>query len=222
MFTGIVAALGTIRSAATRGGGGTSADLSVDGPWADLEPGESVAVDGACLTVVSCDRDGVFRAQVSSETLGRTTLSRRRTGDRVHLERALRMSDRLGGHLVTGHVDAVGRVVEAVDAGGGTRRMVVEVPPAVAAQLVEKGSVALDGVSLTVNDVRDNRFAVMIVSHTAAVTKLGSVAAGAEVNVETDIIAKYVERALGRGGNRGGVTMDLLERSGFAGGDRGR
>lgn len=225
MFTGIVQAIGEIRTAGgkARGGEGSPTDLRIRGPWSDLEPGESVAVDGACLTVASCDRDGVFAAQASAETLRRTTLGRMRTGSKVHLERAVRASDRLGGHLVTGHVDAVARVASAEDAGGGTRILEIEAPAALERQIAEKGSVALDGVSLTVNGVREGRFTVTIVAHTAGATKLGEIRAGDDVNVETDILAKYVERALGRGGAAGdGVTMEALERAGFLGGGRGK
>ncbi|MDI7268280.1 MAG: riboflavin synthase [Myxococcota bacterium] len=224
MFTGIVAAIGEVRSVA--GGGGETAELRIRGPWPDLETGESAAVDGACLTVVSCARDGTFAATASGETRSRTTLGKVRAGSKVHLERAMRLSDRLGGHLVTGHVDAVGRVVSAQDVRGGTRRLVVEIPSALSGQVVEKGSIAVDGVSLTVNSVVDCtegllRFEAAIVPYTAAATKFGAIRAGAEVNVETDVIAKYVQRALGRGPAEA-LTLEALQAAGFVGGGRGR
>lgn len=212
MFTGIVTALGEMES---RVPGPAGAVLRIRAPWDDLEIGESVSVDGACLTVTRADRSGSFEADASAETLERTTLGERRPGDRVHLERALRASDRLGGHLVTGHVDAVGTVGAAREAGGEARALTVRVPERLIGELAPKGSVALDGVSLTVNEVRGSEFDVVVVPHTARVTKLGALRPGDRVNVETDVLAKYVRRALGLGRDGGGVTEDLLARAGF-------
>lgn len=212
MFTGIVTALGEMES---RVAGPTGASLRVRSPWDDLTVGESVAVDGACLTVTRAEVSGSFEADVSAETLARTTLGERRPGDRVHLERALRAGDRLGGHLVTGHVDAVGTVAAVREAGGEARALTVRVPEWLAGELAPKGSVAVDGVSLTVNGVRGSEFEVMVVPHTARGTKLGGLRAGDRVNVETDVLAKYVRRALGRGAEGGGVSEDLLARAGF-------
>jgi len=212
LFTGIVTALGEMES---RVPGPAGASLRVRSPWNDLEIGESVAVDGACLTVTRAEASGTFEADVSAETLARTTLGERRPGDRVHLERALRASDRLGGHLVTGHVDAVGTVAAAREAGGEARALAVRVPERLLGELAPKGSVAIDGVSLTVNGVRGSEFEVMVVPHTARATKLGALRAGDRVNVETDVLAKYVRRALGLGEEGGGVTEELLARAGF-------
>jgi riboflavin synthase len=132
----------------------------------------------------------------------------------VHLERALRPADRLGGHFVTGHVDAVGTIVEATGAGGGSRELAIRLPEELMGQVAPKGSIALDGVSLTVNGVRGAVLTVRIVPHTARATKLGQARAGQAVNVETDVLAKYVSRMLG-GVQGDGVTVDLLERCGF-------
>ncbi|NMC72524.1 MAG: riboflavin synthase [Myxococcales bacterium] len=191
------------------------AALRIRSPWGDLEVGESVAVDGACLTVTRAEASGSFEADVSAETLSRTTLGERGPGDRVHLERALRAGDRLGGHLVTGHIDAVGTVAAAREAGGEARVLAVRVPERLLGELAPKGSVAVDGVSLTVNGVRESEFDVVVVPHTARATKLGALHAGDRVNVETDVLAKYVRRALGLSAEGGGVTEELLARAGF-------
>jgi riboflavin synthase len=216
MFTGIVTALGELAAGASTDAG---ARLRLRTPWTDLAVGESVAVDGVCLTVARAGRDGSFEADASAETLGRSTLGERGPGDPVHLERALRPADRLGGHFVTGHVDAVGTLAAARVAGGGTRALTVRIPEELAVQVAAQGSIALDGVSLTVTAVRGGEFDVLIVPHTAQATKLGSLRDGARVNVETDVLAKYVQRAVGAGG-RGEVTVELLERCGFARGQR--
>jgi riboflavin synthase len=211
VFTGIVTALGTIDAGSSTAAG---ARLRIASPWTDLALGESVAVDGVCLTVAATGADGRFEADASEETLARSTLVRCAAGDRVHLERALRPGDPLGGHFVTGHVDAVGKIVGVREAGGGARRLAVRVPEELARQIAPKGSIALDGVSLTVNEVRGAEFDVLIVPHTAGATKLGEAREGRAVNVETDVLAKYVARRMG-GGAEGGVTEDLLERCGF-------
>ena len=211
MFTGLIAAVGTIESGA---GTAAGARFVVVSPWTDLELGESIAVDGVCLTVARAGGNGRFEADASTETLARSTLGRRGPGDRVHLERALRSSDRLGGHFVTGHVDAVGTVVGASGAGGGSLGLTVRLPEELMRQVAPKGSIALDGVSLTVNEVRGEELTVRIVPHTARATKLGEARAGQAVNVETDVLAKYVARMLG-GVPGDGVTVDLLERCGF-------
>jgi riboflavin synthase len=216
MFTGLETAIGEI---VERRSSPAGAVVRLRAPWADLAVGESVAADGVCLTVVRLAEDGAFEADASRETLERSTLARRRAGDRVHLERAPRPGDRLGGHFVTGHVDAVGTVAAVAETGGGSRRLAVRVPEALAGQIAEKGSIAVDGVSLTVNGVRGAEFDVVVVPHTARATKLGEARAGDEVNVETDVLAKYVARALGRP-DAGGVTAELLERCGWGGSSR--
>ncbi|MDQ6727697.1 MAG: riboflavin synthase [Actinomycetota bacterium] len=184
MFTGLIEELGSL---AARDGGRFRFSASVVA--GDATVGDSIAVNGACLTVVELG-EGWWAADVVDETLSRTNLGDLRSGDPVNLERPLRLSDRLGGHLVQGHVDAVGEVAL------GPPWLSVLVPDT--RYLAEKGSVAVDGVSLTVAVVAGDRFSVAVIPHTAAVTTLGRLRAGHRVNVEFDILAKYVERLLPR------------------------
>jgi len=165
-------------------------DARLDGE--PLALGESIAVDGACLSVVSITGSG-FEADASGETLARTTLGRLAPGERVHLERALRASDRLGGHFVTGHVDGVGTMIERRPAGDATW-MAFRVPRELARFVAEKGSIAVDGVSLTVNLVEGDRFEVTLIPITLEKTKLGALEVGAAVNLEVDVVARYVAR----------------------------
>jgi riboflavin synthase len=160
----------------------------------DLRDGDSVAVDGTCLTATAVDANG-FAADVMAETLGRSTLGAVAPGGDVNLELPLRASDRLGGHVVQGHVDAIGEVVELVDEGFA-RRIWIEPPPALLRYVVEKGSIAVAGVSLTVAEIADDRFAVALIPETLERTTLGSVAAGDRLNIEVDVLAKYVEKLL--------------------------
>jgi len=213
MFTGIVEGRGTIRSA------GATADetrLRVEAELlGEVTRGESIAVDGVCLTAIGDDRGG-FDAVVSPETLAKTTLGARRAGDQVNLERPLRIGDRIGGHLVQGHVDAVGRVI-AVEPEGSGRRLRIAFPEALGAAIATKGSIALDGVSLTIA-VRDgDTFDVALVPETIATTTLGARAAGDAVNLEVDLIGRYVAEALGRrlAPPASRITRDLLARHGF-------
>jgi riboflavin synthase len=184
---------------------------------AELALGESVAVDGACLTVVSSEGDA-FDVEASAETLARTTLGERRPGDALHLERALRLGDRLGGHIVTGHVDGTGRVRDRKPLGESLR-LGFTAPPEVARYLVAKGSVAIDGVSLTVNGVDADGFDVVLIPHTLGVVHLGHKQPGDRVNLEADLLGKYVERLLSfknaGNGPSGGIDLDLLARNGF-------
>jgi riboflavin synthase len=191
MFTGIIQAVGSLRTVERRG---ASAWLSVGCPFAKLELGESVAVDGVCLTVVRVV-DGGFTADASAETLARTTLGERAVGAKVNLERALALGDRMGGHIVAGHVDGVGELVrrERVESA---ERVVFRAPREVLRYLAPKGSVAIDGVSLTVNDVAGDTFEVMLVPFTQGATTLSERRAGDRVNLEADVIARYVARAL--------------------------
>jgi len=184
MFTGIVEELG--RLTAREGGRFT---FAADAVLADAASGCSIAVDGCCLTLVD-HGPGWWAADVVDETLSRTTLGERSPGDPVNLERPVRLADRLGGHLVQGHVDAVGDVISPGP------DLVVAAPAAVMRYLVGKGSIAVDGCSLTIARVDDDRFAVAIVPHTAEVTTLGSRRGGDRVNLEVDLLAKYVERLL--------------------------
>lgn len=196
MFTGIIEELGTVLEADLTPRGGTLR-ISCPGMWRELDLGESVAVNGVCLTVTGT-RDGSFTADVSPESLQRSTLGSLRRGEVVNLERALRLDSRLGGHLVQGHVDGVGRITEIRVEGRG-RTLVIDAPPGIAAYLVEKGSVAVDGISLTVSALRGTSFSVAVIPHTLAATNLGRRRAGDAVNLEVDIIAKYVRSYLERG-----------------------
>jgi riboflavin synthase len=199
MFTGIVEELGIVVSSDRAPAG---AEEAASGPvrlvfeakavLEDTSVGDSICVNGCCLTVTETG-PGFWAADAVPETLKRTSLGRLRPGDPVNLERALALTARLGGHLVQGHVDGVGRVVSAAPDLG------IEAPPDIRRYLVEKGSVTVDGVSLTVVDVTDRGFTVAVIPHTMAVTTLGHRAAGDAVNLEVDVIAKYAERLL-RGG----------------------
>jgi riboflavin synthase len=185
MFTGIVEELGTVAAAGTRLR--VEAEQVLDG----ARLGDSTAVNGCCLTLVAIG-DGWFEADVSEETLRRTTLGGLAVGDRVNLERPVRLTDRLGGHLVQGHVDGVGEVVAPAP------DLQVRIPADLARYVIQKGSITVDGVSLTVVDPTDDGFSVAVIPHTAEVTTLGGRQPGDRVNLEVDVIAKYVERlALG-------------------------
>jgi riboflavin synthase len=192
MFTGIVQSIGEVCAITPRGGDvellfGVGA-LSLEG----VAIGDSISVSGCCLTVTRVTPDS-FAADASIETLQVTTLGRWKVGQRVNLERALRAGDALGGHYVTGHVDGVATVVSTA-ADGRSLRMHFEVPPPLARYIARKGSACIDGVSLTVNDVAQNRFSVNLIPHTLEVTTLGAAQTGTQVNLEVDIIARYVER----------------------------
>ena len=202
MFTGLVDALGTVRSATDTHGGRR---LVLAAPYADdLVLGESVAVDGCCLTVVAT-RDGAFEADAVAETLRKTTLGALAPGARVNLERALLPTTRLGGHVVLGHVDAVGEIVSVVDDGGGSHLVTVAYPEAFAAYLIPVGSVTVSGVSLTVarlDDPAPGTFTVAVIPHTWAATTLGEATPGRRVNLEFDVVGKYAlrQRAVAGGG----------------------
>jgi riboflavin synthase len=193
MFTGIIEELGSIRKIATIDNG---ARLEVSAPsiLKDAKIGDSIAVNGVCLTLVDQGPDW-FASDITSETINRTSLKQARAGSPVNLERPLTPSSRLGGHIVQGHVDGVGELIEARAAGEG---WVVRIgfPPELARYIVEKGSIAVDGISLTVAALGENWFEVAIIPHTWKVTNLSSLNRGATVNLEVDVIAKYVERMM--------------------------
>jgi len=196
MFTGIVQAVGTIAAMTPRGG---DVELLIDAAGLSLAGvalGDSIAVAGACLTVTRLD-GARFAADVSNETLARTTLGRRAVGSAVNLEKALRAGDALGGHYVTGHVDGLATLVAAHD-DARSLRLTFEVPAALARYVAAKGSATIEGVSLTVNEVDGRRFGVNLIPHTREVTTLGALAVGDAVNLEIDIIARYVERLIAR------------------------
>lgn len=199
MFTGIVSAIGTITRAEQRG----DLHLRIDCPWdpEDIAIGASIACSGVCLTVVERGREAgsaSFAVDVSAETVGRSVPGMWAEGRRLNLERALRMGDELGGHLVTGHVDAVGRVKGLCPEGASTR-IGLAASAELAPYIAPKGSITIDGVSLTVNEVSDHAdgscdFAVNIIPHTAEVTTLGRLAQGDGVNLEIDVLARYLQR----------------------------
>jgi len=223
VFTGITAALGSVRRLTRRGEDAvleveTSLDLD------DVAIGDSIAVSGACLTVTA-KADRVFTADVSAETLSRTTLRSLKTGDRVNLEKALRVMDRLGGHIVLGHVDGIGKIVEK-NPRSGSILFGFAIDPALDRYVVAKGSITVDGISLTVNRCEKNIFYVNIIPHTAAGTTLGFKKVADAVNIETDIIARYLEKLISTKkkpdgatrpavGPAGGVDLGMLARYGF-------
>jgi riboflavin synthase len=209
MFTGIVESIGAVKDIVRRG---DDALLTVDTSM-DLDTvgvGDSIAVSGACLTVVAVGKDG-FSADVSAETLARTIMKELKAGDRVNLERALTPSTSLGGHFVLGHVDCVGDIRERKEQSNSIM-FGIEIDEETGRYIVEKGSVAVDGISLTVNRYENNRFYVNIIPHTARETTLGFKKAGNRVNVEADILGKYVERFVRP--DRG-IDEDFLSKHGF-------
>ncbi len=190
MFTGIVGAVGSVAEATPGGAGLRVRVASGDLDLSDVVLGDSIAVNGVCLTVVGLDA-GTFEADVSRETLACTAGFA--VGDRVNLEKALRLADRLGGHFVTGHVDGVGRV-SRFEPVGDNRLLAVSAPPDLAKYLARKGSVAVNGVSLTINEVSGSEFTVNLIPHTLSATNLGAARTGDGVNLEVDLLARYVER----------------------------
>jgi riboflavin synthase len=194
MFTGLVAVTGILADRSPRGPG---ARLVVNAHFEDgpIQLGESIAIDGVCLSADAVLRDG-FEVDASAETLARTTLGRLVPGSPVHLERALRAGDRLGGHLVTGHVDGVGSLIERLPVGEAVW-MALSVPRELARFVAEKGSIAVDGVSLTVNAVNVDRLELILIPHTLSKTKLGALKPGDPFNIEVDLVARYVARWIG-------------------------
>jgi len=205
MFTGIITDVGKIQH---RDGG--RFEISCAYPPEDIAIGASIACDGCCLTVTEVaphDSGAVFTIDASAETLSRTTLGDWAEGRRVNLERSLRLSDELGGHLVTGHIDAVAHIITATPDGGSTR-FEIEVPEQVAAFVAPKGSVALNGTSLTVNTVNGLRFSVNLIPHSLSVTTWGEKRSGDRLNLEIDLMARYVARLLEA--QESGLTTKLI------------
>lgn len=214
MFTGIIAATGTVASIQPLAGDWRLTIRSDKLDLSDVQLGDSIAVCGVCLTVVASTADS-FVADVSRETLACTTLQHWREGDLVNLELALQPQSRLGGHIVSGHVDGVGELVSRT-ADARSERLAFRVPDALARYIAHKGSVCLDGVSLTVNEVEGNVFGVNIIPHTAERTTLHLFKPGRPVNVEVDVIARYLERLLQAGtGAPQGLTLEQLAKAGF-------
>jgi riboflavin synthase len=218
MFSGIVAEVGTVK-AFEMGAEAASLTIEASPAFTDVAIGESIAVNGVCLTVVQ-RRERTFTVDVSPETLRATNLAELRAGDGVNLERSLCLSDRIGGHLVSGHVDAVGTIVDK-RSEANTLHYDMQVPKGLMRYIVPKGSIAVDGISLTVVACRADGFQVTIIPHTAAVTTIGRKGPGATVNLECDMIGKYVERVLqarleDEGAEAGELPLALRRQYGFA------
>lgn len=212
MFTGIIKAIGTVQKLEQRGGDVRLSVASAHLDWSRFEIGESIAVSGVCLTAVNLEA-GSFDADVSMETLNVTGLGKLSVGSAVNLEPSLRAGESLGGHLVSGHVDCVGTVTNLASDARSVR-LTIEIPEAFARYVPKKGSICVDGVSLTINEVSGNRFNLNIIPHTASVTTIGGYSVGTIVNIEVDQIARYLERLLV--GDESRVTLDLLRAHGYA------
>jgi riboflavin synthase len=212
MFTGIVEELGSVK-ALRRDAGAARLTISASLVLESTAIGDSICVNGVCLTVVEMNKNE-FSADVAVETLRVTNLGELKFGAKVNLERALQLSARIGGHLVSGHVDAIGRIREKREEGNGWR-IFIDAPETVLRYVIRKGSIAVDGISLTVADVDTSGFSIAMIPHTAKLTTLGYKTAGDSVNLESDIIGKYVERLLS-GRVEGGVNLELLKKAGFA------
>lgn len=216
MFTGIIEAVGKIADLEVRGGDARLCLQTGVLDMSDVRHGDSIAVNGVCLTVIEF-KSSSFCADVSGETLACTTLGGLRPGDVVNLEKALLASSRLGGHLVSGHVDGIG-VVQALESQARSVRLRIQAPAELARYIAAKGSICVDGVSLTVNRVEGPVFEVNIVPHTAQATILGAYSAERRVNLEVDLIARYLERLLlgqGRDSDPGALTREFLAQHGF-------
>ncbi|HWR91827.1 MAG TPA: riboflavin synthase [Desulfobacterales bacterium] len=217
MFTGIIEGLGAVAAIRPVGQGKRLA-ITADFELAGTKVGDSIAVSGACLTAVAI-AGRQFEIDVSPETLARTTLGAARVGERVNLERALRLSDRIDGHLVSGHTDGTG-VIASREAAGNAVIVTVAVPEALTRYMIVKGSVAVDGVSLTINRMEADRFSVSIIPYTSGLTTIGFKQKGEGVNIEVDMIGKYVEKFLSAQTGRAaapssGVSMELLAKAGY-------
>lgn len=221
MFTGIIESFGTIRRIESKGEGkvlsiGCDLDLSA------TKIGDSIAVNGACLTAVSVEKHG-FKVDMAPETVERTTFKHLTAGAGVNIERALRLADRIDGHLVSGHIDGTGTIASIVRKSNALI-LRIDVPPKIAGDMIEKGSVAVEGISLTINHCTDTDFEVSIIPHTADMTTIGQKKVGDEVNIETDMIGKYIKKIILQKSSskndalpedKKGISMDLLARNGF-------
>lgn len=216
MFTGLIEATGSVANLERRG---NLCRLRINSSLAQsaLKLGESIAVNGVCLTLTCWDRNS-FTADVSSETLEVSTLGKLRSGSLVNLERALRLCDRLGGHIVSGHVDAIGQLLSRVSEGAA-QCLEFSLPTEISRYVAPKGSITIDGISLTVNQVLKDSFSVMIIPHTLEMTTLKNMPAGGSVNLESDILARYVERLTNSGSEtvktEGGISLGFLAKNGF-------
>ncbi len=220
MFTGIIEGLGTI-SAIRPAGQGRRLTVEADFNLDQTKIGDSIAVNGACLTVVKIDGKR-FETDLSPETLAASTFGKAKLGDRVNLERAMRLADRIDGHLVSGHIDGIG-IIKKREKIGNAIMLTIEVPEAVSRYMIHKGSVAVDGISLTINACEPKSFSVQIIPHTAGVTTIGMKRNGDPLNIETDMVGKYVESFV-RGASAhkrektsqaSGIDLEFLAKSGF-------
>ncbi len=220
MFTGIIESFGTIKQIQSSGEGkilhiGCDLDLS------DTKIGDSIAVNGACLTAVSID-NGSFKVDMAPETVERTTFKFLTKGSKVNIERALKLSDRIDGHLVSGHIDGTGSI-SFITKKSNAVIFKIDVLPEIGSNMIEKGSVAIDGISLTINKCSDTDFEVSIIPHTADITTIGLKKIGDKVNIETDMLGKYVKQILKKSsskndalaGDQKGISMELLGKNGF-------
>ncbi len=219
MFTGIIESLGTIERIQSQGEG-KILHISSDLDLTESRIGDSIAVNGACLTAVSLGKKG-FSVDVAPETIDRTSLKSAGPGTRVNIERALKLSSRIDGHLVSGHIDGTGTIA-GISRRSNAVIVDIQVDPVLSRDMIEKGSVAVDGISLTINQCRDNGFEVSIIPHTAAVTTIGFKKPGDQVNIETDMLGKYVRKILGRHltDNKAespeqGISLGMLAQNGF-------
>lgn len=215
MFTGIIEDIGVIANI-NKMAGRWEISLKTALPPATIKEGDSISVDGICLTVTKLSNNTFF-VDASLETLRLTTLKEKRTGQKVNLERAMSVENRFGGHLVTGHIDGVGSIIEKKKEGDSTT-FVIEVSPPLARYIVGKGSIAIDGISLTVNEQRDNIFTVNIIPYTVSRTTIGEKNLRDAINIETDIIGKYVESFLTKSKSKS-IDMDFLYRHGYVKGE---
>ena len=218
MFTGIIEAVGTVRAIEPRGGDVRLSIATGKLDLGDVKLGDSIATNGVCLTAVVLPGDG-FVADVSTETLARSTLKSLKVGDRVNLEKALMPQSRLGGHIVSGHVDGIGEVVGR-DVSARAVLFRIKAPDELAKYIAEKGSITTDGISLTVNGLRGAEFDLTIVPHTVQETNIAGWTVGTKINLEVDVIARYLERLLlgekaADAGHQSGITMAFLAENGF-------
>jgi riboflavin synthase len=216
MFTGIIQAVGNIRQIEQRGTDARYVIGTGDLDMSDVQIGDSIAAQGVCLTAIEFGND-YYVADVSGETLSRTTFGQLVKGSAVNLEMSVTPTTRLGGHMVSGHVDGIGEVIDR-SSDGRSERFVIKAPDELAKYIAEKGSICIDGISLTVNGIAGSQFDLNIVPHTLSVTTMGNLQAGSTVNLEVDVVARYLERLMlgDNAASTGGITEGFLKEHGFA------
>jgi riboflavin synthase len=225
MFTGIIESFGTIKAIGSRGEGKVL-QINCDLDLSETRIGDSIAVNGACLTATGVDKQS-FKVDMAPETVQRTTFKHLNVGSRVNIERALKLSDRIDGHLVSGHIDGTGTIA-SIERKSNALILKIKVPTELGEEMIEKGSVAVEGISLTINQILDSgsdkEFQISIIPHTAAITTIGLKRPGDEVNIETDMIGKYIKQILIKGsaskndagsGKDAGISIALLAKNGF-------